>query len=52
LVLALIPTDGKDQAVGIHEQHMKLLKMAVPLDIKVLIMAADGAAPELLAPRG
>lgn len=48
-MLALIPTDGKDKAEGIHEQHMKLLKMAARLDIKVLIMAADGAAPELLA---
>lgn len=49
MVLALIPTDGKDKAEGIHEQHMKLLKMAARLDLKVLVLAADGAAPELLA---
>jgi hypothetical protein len=49
LVIALIPTDGKDTAVSIHEQHMVLLKMAARLDLKVLVMAADGAAPELAA---
>jgi hypothetical protein len=48
-MLALIPTDGKDKADSIHEQHMKLLKMAACLDIKVLVMSADGAVPELLA---
>jgi hypothetical protein len=49
LVLALILTDRKDKAEGIHEQHMKLLKMAAHLDIKVLVMSTDGIAPELLA---
>ena len=49
LVLALIPTDGKDDAEGIHEQHLKLLKMAARLDIKILVMSADGAGPKLLA---
>lgn len=49
LVVALIPTDGTEKAVGIHEQHMVILKMAERLDLKVLVMAADGAAPELAA---
>jgi hypothetical protein len=49
LVVALIPTDGKDTAVIIHEQHMILLKMAECLDLKVLVMGADGAAPKLAA---
>ncbi|KIM79427.1 hypothetical protein PILCRDRAFT_10263 [Piloderma croceum F 1598] len=49
LVIALIPTNGKDTAESIHEQHMVLLKMAACLELKVLVMAADGAAPELAA---
>jgi hypothetical protein len=47
LVIALIPTDETEKAVNIHEQHMVLLKMAARLDLKILVMAADGAAPEL-----
>lgn len=49
IVIALIPANGKDTAEVIHEQHMLLLKMAERLDLKVLVLAADGAAPELKA---
>jgi hypothetical protein len=42
LVIALIPTDGKDMAESIHEQHIVLLKMAARLELKVLVTAADG----------
>jgi hypothetical protein len=49
MVIALIPTNGKDNAQDIHEQHMKLLKMAERLELKILVLAADGAAPELAA---
>jgi len=47
LVIALIPTDGTEKAVNIHKQDMVLLKMAARLNLKILVMAADRAAPEL-----
>lgn len=49
MVLALVPTNSKDNADGIHGQHMLLLKMADQLDLKVLALAADGASAELSA---
>jgi hypothetical protein len=49
VVVALIPTNGTDDAEGIHEQHMKLLKMAAQLDLKIISCAADGASAELAA---
>ena len=50
-VIALIPTDGKDDAAGILEQHLKLLKMAAQLNLPIISFAADGAASELSAQR-
>ncbi|KAF7972503.1 hypothetical protein HWV62_17876 [Athelia sp. TMB] len=49
LVIALLPTDGKDNSQGIHDEHMTLLAMADRLDMKIISFAADGAASELLA---
>ena len=51
MVIALIPTNSKDNAQDIHEQHMKLLKMAEHLELKILVLAADGAAPKLVVER-
>ncbi|KAJ7054413.1 hypothetical protein C8F01DRAFT_1259690 [Mycena amicta] len=48
-VVALIPTDGKDDAAKILEGHLKLLKMAAELSLPVIMFAADGAASELSA---
>ncbi|KAJ7194862.1 hypothetical protein GGX14DRAFT_359779 [Mycena pura] len=48
-VIALIPTDGKDDAKKILELHLKLLKMAAELTLPVISFAADGAASELSA---
>ncbi|KAG1760747.1 hypothetical protein EDD22DRAFT_954658 [Suillus occidentalis] len=47
-VVALLPTTGKDDACGIHEQLMSLLHMAACLEMHVISLAADGAASELL----
>jgi hypothetical protein len=47
--VALIPTNGKDNAPKIMEQNLKLLQMAAQLDLKVVSFAADGAASELAA---
>ncbi|KAF7318669.1 ULP-PROTEASE domain-containing protein [Mycena chlorophos] len=47
-VVALLPTNGKDDAPKILEQHLKLLQMAAELDLPVISFAADGAASELL----
>ncbi|KAJ7679396.1 hypothetical protein DFH06DRAFT_1166490 [Mycena polygramma] len=49
MVVSLIPTSGKDDAAGIHELQLKLLKMAANLDLPVVSFAADGAASELAA---
>ncbi|KAH9947491.1 hypothetical protein B0H21DRAFT_691827, partial [Amylocystis lapponica] len=49
LVIALIPTDGSDNADLIHSQHKLFLRMAAELEIAVVSMAADGAASELAA---
>lgn len=49
VVVALIPTNGKETAEQIHEQHMKLLQMAAQLDIRVISCASDGASNELAA---
>ncbi|KAJ7821764.1 hypothetical protein B0H14DRAFT_2599009 [Mycena olivaceomarginata] len=48
-VVALLPTDGKDDAPKIIEQHLKLLKMAAELSLPIVSFAADGAASELAA---
>ena len=49
MVLALIPTNNKDNADGIHKIHMLLLKMADQLSLRILALAADGALAELSA---
>jgi hypothetical protein len=49
IVIALIPTDGKDDADCIHGMHVRILQMAETLELKILVFAADGAAPELAA---
>ncbi|KAJ7430573.1 hypothetical protein B0H11DRAFT_1942811 [Mycena galericulata] len=46
-VVALLPTDEKDDADKIVEEHLKLLKMAAELKLPVISFAADGAASEL-----
>ena len=47
MVVSLLPTKGNDDAAGIHERHMTLLKMAKTLDMRVVCVAADGASAEL-----
>lgn len=49
MVIAILPTDGKDDADKIHEQHLRLMKMAQNFKIRVLAWVADGAASELAA---
>ncbi|KAJ8074345.1 hypothetical protein PM082_012658 [Marasmius tenuissimus] len=49
MVIALLPTNGKDDADLIHQLHLKFLKMATQLDMPVVSMSADGATTELLA---
>ncbi|KAJ7742173.1 hypothetical protein DFH07DRAFT_980597 [Mycena maculata] len=48
-VVALIPTDGKDDAAKIIEQNLKLLQMAEELGVPVVAFSADGATSELSA---
>ncbi|KAJ7266521.1 hypothetical protein C8J57DRAFT_977001, partial [Mycena rebaudengoi] len=48
-VVALLPTDGKDDAAKILEQQRKLLKIAAELSLSIISFAADGAASELAA---
>ncbi|KAJ7215413.1 hypothetical protein GGX14DRAFT_533972 [Mycena pura] len=49
LIVALLPTNGTDNAPKIVEQHLVLLKMAAQLGLPVISFAADGAASELAA---
>jgi hypothetical protein len=51
VVVALIPTNGKETAEEIHQHHtgMRLLKMAAQLNIKPIACASDGATNELAA---
>ncbi|OBZ71643.1 hypothetical protein A0H81_08835 [Grifola frondosa] len=49
LVIALIPTNGTDNAELIHSQQKTFLQMATTLQIQVVSLAADGASSELLA---
>ncbi|KAJ7082107.1 hypothetical protein C8R44DRAFT_992225 [Mycena epipterygia] len=48
-VVALLPTNGKDDGPKIVEQQLKLLAMAAQLSLPVVCFAADGAASELAA---
>ncbi|KAJ7775821.1 hypothetical protein B0H14DRAFT_2401658, partial [Mycena olivaceomarginata] len=50
-VVALLPTNGTDDANKIFEQHLKLLAMAAELSLPVISFSADGAASELSARR-
>ncbi|KAI0688076.1 hypothetical protein C8T65DRAFT_746794 [Cerioporus squamosus] len=47
MVVALLPTKGNDDAVKIHAQHMRLLKMAKQLNMFIISMASDGASSEV-----
>ena len=47
MVVALIPMTGKDNAQGIQDLQIKLLKMAAELKIQVVVFSADGAATEM-----
>ena len=49
VVVALILTNGKETGEEIHENNMKLLRMAGQLDIKLITCASDGAASALAA---
>ncbi|KAJ7737961.1 hypothetical protein B0H16DRAFT_1762009 [Mycena metata] len=49
IVVALLPTDGSDDAPKIVEQNLILLKMCAQLALPVISFAADGAASELAA---
>ncbi|EIW56114.1 uncharacterized protein TRAVEDRAFT_50602 [Trametes versicolor FP-101664 SS1] len=46
MVIALRPTKGNDDAMGIHALHLQLLEMARQLGIKVVSLSADGASSE------
>ncbi|KAJ3860384.1 hypothetical protein EV359DRAFT_49199, partial [Lentinula novae-zelandiae] len=47
IVVALLPTAGKEDASDIHALHMRLITMAGQLNLPILAMAADDAAAEL-----
>ena len=49
LVVALLPTDGSDDAACIHSYHCRILEMASQLGLLIISFAADGAASELNA---
>ncbi|KAI6011651.1 hypothetical protein EDC04DRAFT_2609818 [Pisolithus marmoratus] len=48
-VVALLPTNGKDNAKKIYDLQHTLLKMAASMKLPIITMAADGAASELCA---
>ena len=47
VVVALIPTNGKDDVAEIHALHMTFWRMAEDLDISVLACSGDSVASEL-----
>jgi hypothetical protein len=49
VVVALIPTNGTDDAEQIHELHMKFRKIAAELNMSIVACSGDGAASELSA---
>ncbi|KAF9548288.1 hypothetical protein CPC08DRAFT_729533 [Agrocybe pediades] len=49
IVIALLPTSGKEDASEIHGHHMKLQAMAQTLSLPLVAFGADGAAVELAA---
>ncbi|KAJ4480786.1 hypothetical protein C8R41DRAFT_771229 [Lentinula lateritia] len=49
IVIALLPTAGKETAQEIHAMHMCLVEMAGQLDMHIVALVADGAATELSA---
>ncbi|KII93766.1 hypothetical protein PLICRDRAFT_674207 [Plicaturopsis crispa FD-325 SS-3] len=49
LVVALIPTNGKDDAKNIHEQLIRFQRMAAELGLPLVGCSADGASAETSA---
>ncbi|TFK58275.1 hypothetical protein BDN72DRAFT_731006, partial [Pluteus cervinus] len=49
IVIALVPTNGKESGADIHTQHLELQKMAANAKISIIALAADGASTEVLA---
>ncbi|KAJ3851678.1 hypothetical protein EV368DRAFT_83283 [Lentinula lateritia] len=49
IVIALLPTAGKETAQEIHAMHMCLVEMAGQLDMHIVALVADGATTELSA---
>ncbi|KAJ3742511.1 hypothetical protein DFH05DRAFT_1401798, partial [Lentinula detonsa] len=47
VVIALLPTGGKESAEEIHQMHMRLVAMSEQLNLPLVALAADGAATEL-----
>ncbi|KAF4618575.1 hypothetical protein D9613_009688 [Agrocybe pediades] len=49
LVIALLPTNGKEDAAEIHTHHIKIQAMAQQLSLPLVAFGTDGAAVELAA---
>ncbi|KAG5352611.1 hypothetical protein C0989_001567 [Termitomyces sp. Mn162] len=49
LVVALLPTNGKETADDIHLKHLQIHMMAGKLKLPVVAFMANGAANELAA---
>ncbi|KAJ3766604.1 hypothetical protein FB446DRAFT_757584 [Lentinula raphanica] len=49
VVIALLPTNGKETSEEIHQIHMRLIAMAEQLELPIVALVADGAATELSA---
>ncbi|TFK63713.1 hypothetical protein BDN72DRAFT_731604, partial [Pluteus cervinus] len=49
IVIALLPTNGKESGKDIHIQHLELQKMAANAKLPIIALAADGASTEVLA---
>ncbi|KAJ3727641.1 hypothetical protein C8R42DRAFT_620753 [Lentinula raphanica] len=49
VVVALLPTCGKESAEDIHQMHMRLVAMSEQLELPLIALVADGAATELSA---
>ncbi|EIW80096.1 hypothetical protein CONPUDRAFT_155464 [Coniophora puteana RWD-64-598 SS2] len=49
MVVALLPTNGKETGPEIHQQQLVFLKMAATTGLSVVSCASDGAATEMAA---
>lgn len=49
IIVALLPTAGKESAEDIHAMHMCLIEMTSQLKLSIVALVADGAATELSA---